>query len=133
MYLYWPTIDWSWTVRAFLSHFAMGFLIAWLLYLVLSNFLLKHLTKLDFYQALFVGFIGAWFSVVIDIDHLVLFLGWEYSRPLHLPVLFLSCLAVSYFLLKIFRGTLAEKNLCWMIWAICAIAHVAEDFWPNWF
>ena len=138
--------DLQWTVKAFLSHFALGYIFSLFLYLLLIRLFAKW-TKKVLYYALFVALVGAFASVVIDADHIVLLFGDDYGRPWHKPMAFISGTVAVLIIVRLlsirnkcrieyaqnYRIKSADKHLLFLIVAFCIILHVLEDYLLGWF
>lgn len=132
----------EWTVKAILSHFALGYLFALIFYIGVMRFFLPFRREI-FRRALFIAFIGALLSVGIDADHFVRIFGVPYGRHWHK---FWAVVALAAVLLAPFKQwllswrfwpqwarTLLRRPIELQAWSLCIILHVLEDYYVGWF
>jgi len=127
----WPDLDWSEAIRRFLAHFGLGVILSVALYSLLEKFFVSPDNREGFRRATWVGFFGGIFSVAIDLDHIVMWFGAAYTRPLHWPVFGLALIAAVFLFFMNESGR--RPPLYWFIWCVCLMVHVVEDFTLNWF
>lgn len=135
----WPAIDWLAAITRGLAHVGLGVLLSTLLYWFLEKIFLYRDEREGFRQATWVGVWGGIFSVIIDVDHIVMWWGATYTRPLHWPafyvaIVFASLLGLNYllsWLADVGSVNMVKKSIWWFIWCVCVIVHVIEDFTLN--
>lgn len=150
--------NWEWSVKAFLSHLALGYIFSLIFYLVVIRFFAswndyifkpgpdskkKPLTV--FGAALLTAFWGGVISVFVDIDHAVLFFGKEYGRPWHKPLAAFAAVVAIFTFARLIKWRLDKSfnhveelkrvhgNLLWCVLSLCVVLHVAEDYLVKWF
>lgn len=138
--------DLQWTVKAFLSHFALGYLFSLVVYLLLIRFFTCWKKQIRDY-ARFVALVGGFASVMIDFDHVVLLFGDDYGRPWHKTAAYISGFVAILIVIRLFsirnkcrteysqnyRIKSADRYLLCLIVALCIILHVLEDYLLGWF
>ena len=134
----------EWSVKAFLSHFALGYIFSFFFYLGIIRLFIPW-SRDVFSACLCVAFWGAWISVGIDLDHVVMLFGKEYGRPWHKPIGVIAAAIATFTFARLIRWRLdksfdhvneigrVKRNLLWCVLASCLVLHVLEDYLLGWF
>lgn len=136
--------DLQWSVKAFLSHFALGYIFSLIFYLAVMRLFVPW-SKEIWNVSRCVAFWGAFISVAVDADHIVLLFGREYGRPWHKPLAAFAAVVAVFTFVRLIRRRLDKSfnhveeikrvrgNLLLCVLSSCVVLHVAEDYFVKWF